>query len=402
VHGISDMNHEYFRDRVSAYHDGDLPPQELELMRQHLKECPDCRELLGRLEKLDRLVEEHSDLGGKEYWETLAEKIDSRLGTRAETPTVDVRRFSWKGMTWKLAAVAASFAVIGFVALHQSDIMRQVPESEVLRSAGPVTRTTDTAIAPDGKRADAEQGAIAVKEAPPSAQEKAAPRQEEGMQYPYPEPTATAPDSFPSQPTTASDMNESGGRATGPKDTVSFFGQLPSPDEKKAQPVPGREVETVATRGDTSLSDDVLTQETAHKTRLSARAVPPGEPDSGKPLPPERTLADWRHIRDSAQRAYDSLFPDQGRSGRALIPIAPQKSSLAKAAATHPVDTASVAKALVDAWCNVGRLTEDESELEQSISFLRTYASKEGAVVSVEARNCAESLSRRLQSFQKQ
>ena len=39
------MDHSYFKDRVSAYYDRDLPPYELQALEEHLKECAECRNL---------------------------------------------------------------------------------------------------------------------------------------------------------------------------------------------------------------------------------------------------------------------------------------------------------------------------------------------------------------------
>ena len=120
------MDHSYYRDKISAYVDNELPPQEREVIQQHLTECKECRNLLAELEKLDRLVEQQSQLGGEEYWEPSAQKIEQRLGFTGETKVTDITPSRWKGLVPKLAAVAASIAVLGFIALYERDILWEV------------------------------------------------------------------------------------------------------------------------------------------------------------------------------------------------------------------------------------------------------------------------------------
>jgi len=118
------MDHEYYRDRVSAYHDRDLTPEEYQMMHDHLADCEECRELLARLEKLDALVDANADLGGDDYWEQSARKIEAKLGIGEEVPeakTTDIRPKN-RGLIWKFAAVAASIAALTFIAVHESDI----------------------------------------------------------------------------------------------------------------------------------------------------------------------------------------------------------------------------------------------------------------------------------------
>jgi hypothetical protein len=119
------MDHSYYRDKISAYVDNELPPQEREIVKQHLKECEECRNLLAELEKLDRFVQQRSQLAGEDYWEQSAQKIEQRLGFIGEAKVTDITPSKWKGLVPKLAAVAASIAVLGFIALYERDILRE-------------------------------------------------------------------------------------------------------------------------------------------------------------------------------------------------------------------------------------------------------------------------------------
>lgn len=42
--------------QVHAYHDGELPAEEVAAVEAHIRECADCRELLGELRRLHTLI----------------------------------------------------------------------------------------------------------------------------------------------------------------------------------------------------------------------------------------------------------------------------------------------------------------------------------------------------------
>ncbi len=143
------MNHEYFKDRVSAFHDGELKHEEERMIAEHIQQCEECQKLLADLEKLDLMVSERSGLGESDYWEKSAQKIEAALGVKGETEVVEVRRGSYRGLWWKISAVAASAAVIAFIALYQGDISRNVfndksNEKTSLQKLPQVRRELDT------------------------------------------------------------------------------------------------------------------------------------------------------------------------------------------------------------------------------------------------------------------
>ena len=63
------MEHSYFKDRISAFIDGELPPYEEQVVREHLSDCEECQKLKADLERLDTLIEEKSGLNDDAYWE---------------------------------------------------------------------------------------------------------------------------------------------------------------------------------------------------------------------------------------------------------------------------------------------------------------------------------------------
>ncbi|MFH1373264.1 MAG: zf-HC2 domain-containing protein [bacterium] len=137
------MDHSYYRDRISAYADGELSPMEKEAVRRHLDECEQCRQLLGEIERLDQLVADKASLPDGDYWEQSAQAIEQRLDTLAETKITDVSRFRWTGMTGKIVAVAASVAVLAFIGLYQSDILKDVQQTPRILET-PATKDDET------------------------------------------------------------------------------------------------------------------------------------------------------------------------------------------------------------------------------------------------------------------
>ena len=126
------MEHSYFRDKVSAYHDRELPAQELAMLGEHIASCPECQKLLAEFERLDQIVADRIELGGGDYWEQSAQKIDERLGFVEKTEITPIAKPSWdKSLVWKLTAVAASVAVLVFIGINKDDIFkRSIPAPE--------------------------------------------------------------------------------------------------------------------------------------------------------------------------------------------------------------------------------------------------------------------------------
>ena len=123
------MEHSYFKDRISAFHDNELKHEEERMIAEHLETCSECQQLLEKLRKFDGMVEKHSGLADDEYWEKSARKIEAAIGGESvETEVTEVEPSSWKGLGWKLAGVAASLAVIAFIALYEGEISDKVRE----------------------------------------------------------------------------------------------------------------------------------------------------------------------------------------------------------------------------------------------------------------------------------
>ncbi len=155
------MDHSYFKGRISAYLDDSLPPLEQKVIGEHLEECEECRKILAELRKVDELVERHSQLGGDEYWEKSAQKIEERLGI-AETEVTDISARRGWGLGWKWATAVASVAVLVIIGIHQSDILKYrgaIPEKP---QKGPTPRQLQAPedVTRSGTEADVESRPI--------------------------------------------------------------------------------------------------------------------------------------------------------------------------------------------------------------------------------------------------
>jgi len=143
-----DMDHGYFKNLLSGYLDGELTDEQQVAIRQHLQECDVCSSELSRLRKLDELVQKHSQLDGRDYWEESAQKIERTLGI-ASTEVTDMKKEKTRrglGWGWRLTGIAASVLIVGYIGWHQSDTFRDevtIPpasrQSEMVSPAPPDT-----------------------------------------------------------------------------------------------------------------------------------------------------------------------------------------------------------------------------------------------------------------------
>ncbi|MCM2272476.1 MAG: zf-HC2 domain-containing protein [candidate division Zixibacteria bacterium] len=166
------MDHSYFRDKVSAYHDRELPAQELEMLREHIASCAECSQLLAEYERLDALVAAKIELqGSDEFWERSAQKIEERLGFIEKTEVTPISKPSWdRSMVWKMTAVAASVAIMFFIGLNKDDIFRQsIPDEPARHEIAPniVADSATPAKEPTSTTA-AESKPVEIKKAEPA------------------------------------------------------------------------------------------------------------------------------------------------------------------------------------------------------------------------------------------
>ncbi len=397
--------HSYFADRISAYHDGYLPGQELELIRRHLEECEECRRALADFEKLDRMVDEQSQLDGEEYWEKSAQRIEQRIAESSEEKVTDIRRSRFGTFGMRIAAVAASFLIIGYIALHESDILSDFSDTPpmdkpVMKAPAmpatkvvPVTQvvpapTVDSA--PDVELASPEQPvelvdveidevrsdmpvasrgvsdgkgvldkkevvvekSAADKKGPPVAMEPDRLYVDDAVVVSIQgiEPVAIKPAAMPpADQATSSDLAEVEGSQGVVESEVA---------EVAAQPDKAMKV-----RGERDVLDFALSSETL----LTERA--------GTDQSADTSLTEWREIRDQNSEAYPQVAPDMAVAFNADA----AKSKASRQRTADDSDTVSSEELLLRAWYQIALNTDDPDERVVAVSFLKQYLKDEDA-----------------------
>jgi hypothetical protein len=129
------MDHSYYQQRLSAYLDNELTPEETEALRCHLEECEECRTRLQNLKRLDEFAAEKADIPANDYFEMAARRIETRLEGQSETEITHIRQSPYRGLGWKVVAVAASVAVLTFIGLHRQDLYEMLATDGTDRAA---------------------------------------------------------------------------------------------------------------------------------------------------------------------------------------------------------------------------------------------------------------------------
>lgn len=127
------MEHNICRENLSAYYDGELPPQERAALEAHLAGCPECRAELAQLGAVSKMVKTH---GLEPVPTALKEAV---LGAPRPAPR------PWLKPVLALSTAAAGVLVVmnltktpdevlspdlGFSARQQSPMAMSAPESE--------------------------------------------------------------------------------------------------------------------------------------------------------------------------------------------------------------------------------------------------------------------------------
>jgi hypothetical protein len=363
------MDHSYFRDKVSAFHDRELPAQEQAMLEEHIASCPECQKLLAEFERLDQVVADRIELGGsKDYWERSAQKIEERLGFIETTEITPIIRPSWdKSLIWKLTAVAASVAVLVFIGINKDDIFKQsiptpeqkqeIRENQTADSVADLRQMTDSVEDKQVTRTILQPPA---EKAGGQSLEKTAPL-EQGV------PKQTAPVSVEerSKVKKINVVEDELGR------DARRVQEEQSPAPSVSSPILERESPAVKP---TVLSAPALQSEMADMAASTAEA----ESDS---IHAETDLANWRKLRDSLSLALEA--PKQSMAEKYGI-TGYQKSDKSKKAAAasslRSVDArVETEKQYIEACYQIALLTDDAEEYQSAKQSLEKIAGEVGS-----------------------
>jgi len=101
-------------EQVTAFAQGELEPREATRLARHIMICPECSELLGRLQAADTLLslpatDEHPDSPSAEFWSRLSARLDDVDVVAEATPAIcaPIHRFSRASLALTGLTVAA-------------------------------------------------------------------------------------------------------------------------------------------------------------------------------------------------------------------------------------------------------------------------------------------------------
>lgn len=366
------MDHAYFKDRLSALFDNELPPQEKQIVEEHLHGCVECQELMTRLRQLDEAVTRHSQLADTDYWEKSAQKIEQRLGFPEQTVVTPIgRRWYEKGMGWKMVAAAASIAVLAYIGINSDKILKredlqprptmQAPSVTPLEPKRKAVADTETNIEGEKDSAVASKlvepkGVIdkqdyldlqklkkqpaTVLKTPPGPQDASTADKEVIRDQ-----TVDLPLSNESVQTN----QYSAGR------TAPAPGSL-SERATKAAPVP------VTDSAGADIRDEVREDALAQIDSVAS----------------DSTLTFWRKKRDAlvtVQKTIPEVFGMLERKAAAPTSLKATEKTETKADTSEPkLSQQETEKQLLEAWYNIARLTKDKSERDDAVAGIRKVA----------------------------
>lgn len=366
------MDHEYFKERIAGWLDKGLSPEEQHLLDEHIRSCPECRELAHRYEKLDALAHRLGDLhGSDDYWERSAQAIEERLGTeghgRKETDVVDVR--SRSGLWWKITGAAAAAVLLAFIGLHQTDILdgdstQQVKEN---RSSSP-TVAIEEHSEPERLTEDSSP-TEAFDEARPSAPTPVSEQK----------PAATPPDKAgaPTEDGVAEriESDEITNKAITPEEQNAIQRAPISPSIEPAPISPGVSRE----RKKSQRGQSALAQSDSLRVLSDALAFGQSAPEAADAQIARDSLTVWQGVMDSlAVLSTDELIPHD-------LGVAYTRGDTKAETGTDKNAQFGPHQELLRAAYNVARLTDDRAEHRRAVEILHRYRGIDHQLLSEQA-----------------
>ncbi|PWB72688.1 hypothetical protein C3F09_06260 [candidate division GN15 bacterium] len=389
------MDHGYFKDRLSALFDNELPPQEKQVVEEHVRDCAECRAELAKLQQLEEAVNRHSQLGDTDYWEKSAQKIEGRLGFQQQTVITPIRhRWYERGLGWKVVAAAASIGVLAYIGINSEKILKRetlepkpVPtkQKEVGQplmktpAASPGIPKQDTVAAEKVAPVAHEPGVSKEVNLPPPETKIEPEAKLEELKVDTKKLAAPAPEapllqrSAPA-PTGASTTPTAENRALiqQPKTAVTETPPSPQPPSETRQ----RTKQQVVTKYEAGRAPAPAAQtlQYAQPVADSAAQIVEKEADNLAVIEKDTTAADsvltwWRKKRDALTEVRKTLPGTGVISGLSRL-AAPNK--LAEDRKKQPEMTETeVEKQLLEAWFNIATLTKNATEKAGAIAEIR-------------------------------
>ncbi len=351
------MEHSYFQDRLSAYYDNELPLQEKVVVDEHVKGCEECRRLLEKYARLDDLVNTHGQLGDTDYWERSAKEIDRAIDRQQEDKIVSVsaarRKFD---LGWKLAAVAATLVLVGYIGIHKDDIF--TPEKIMPPTVAP------RIMLPDKAKEVASPEVNALAETKQKLNDSTSPKESRKTDMGGTGKVGSVSEkdqrgNYKTEPGRAED-NELHREMNAPTP------QRQGPNLQSAQVAPAEAVPSLDKVEPGSVQPHVVAVVVEQKPDLRSTT------DTGL------GLTYWRALRDSLQpKGADTKRLALAEKLRATVTSSLRKPDATPQSAALVSDTVKSSSRLIEASYQIARLTNDSTEKAHAIAVLEAFATGE-------------------------
>lgn len=416
-------DHGYFLEKLSAFADHELAPDLQAQVAEHVETCAECQRGLEQLRQLDRFVDDQSELDDSDYWETSARKIEAQLPATASV--TDIRsdtKTDAVGWAWKLPAIAASVLIVGYIGLHQSEILKDDPGSPP-NEATEIVQPTEKRAVGEFEVAPEAVDKVAVEERKEEQPLTVAKESDTRSVIPAPSPVMFKPAVLVEKPT--ADLTPSANAETPPPAASSSDRFVTVPDivatPDAIVPVEPEAPVALAKRGSrpapsAASPDSNYKRRSKLKSAVSAKAKEERQrteltladdvdrPDSDQfgddgeaGILALSKLDDWRHLRDSLQEALPELAVGSSTTARKQGLGFEAISSLAQRSKDAVVAVDKNARqqgeaTLVEAWYQICRLTDDSSEADEGLRFLRQKAADSTSTSRAKAALCLKLL----------